>query len=149
MLGLSCGMWDLVPWPGIQYGPPALGALNLNHWTTREVPLKKKKKKKQEKNLAPPIGTRSVSALKELPDKHCRMSWVWWDCGLAGPWGWPARLLPFCSQRRCCLFVYHFSLAGMALYNRILELKSRSEPQKAMIFFFFNFVFLDYTKQIT
>ena len=29
-------MWDLVPWPGIKPGPPAIGA--LNHWTTREVP---------------------------------------------------------------------------------------------------------------
>ena len=34
---LSCGMWDLVPWPGIEFGP-ALGAWNLSHWTTREVP---------------------------------------------------------------------------------------------------------------
>ena len=34
----SCGMWDLVPWPGIDPGPPALGARSLNHWTTREVP---------------------------------------------------------------------------------------------------------------
>ena len=34
----SCGMWDLVPWPGIKTGPPALGVRHLNHWTTREVP---------------------------------------------------------------------------------------------------------------
>ena len=31
-------MWDLVPWPGIEPGPPAVGAWSLNHWTTREVP---------------------------------------------------------------------------------------------------------------
>ena len=32
-----CGMWDLVPWPGIDPGPlPA--AWNLSHWTTREAP---------------------------------------------------------------------------------------------------------------
>ena len=37
-LGLSCGMRDLVPWPGMEPGPPALGAQSLNHWTTREVP---------------------------------------------------------------------------------------------------------------
>ena len=37
-LGLSCGMRDLVPWPGIESGPPALGAQSLSHWTTREVP---------------------------------------------------------------------------------------------------------------
>ena len=34
----SYGMWDLVPWPGIEAGPLALGAKSLNHWTTREVP---------------------------------------------------------------------------------------------------------------
>ena len=39
MQTLSCGMWDLVPWPGIEPGPPALGAQSLSHWTTREVPL--------------------------------------------------------------------------------------------------------------
>ena len=33
---LSCGMWDLVPWPGIETGD--LGARNPSHWTTREVP---------------------------------------------------------------------------------------------------------------
>ena len=35
---LSCGIRDLVPWPGIKPGPPALGAWSLNHWTTKEVP---------------------------------------------------------------------------------------------------------------
>ena len=35
---LAACMWDLVPWPGIKPGPPALGARSLNHWTTREVP---------------------------------------------------------------------------------------------------------------
>ena len=39
-LGLSCSMWDLAPWPGIEPGPPALGAQSLSHWTTREVPEK-------------------------------------------------------------------------------------------------------------
>ena len=39
----SCGlwtpsMWDLVPWPGIEPGPPALGAQSISHWTTRAVP---------------------------------------------------------------------------------------------------------------
>ena len=34
---LSCGIWDLVPWPGIKPKPPALGARSLSHWTTREV----------------------------------------------------------------------------------------------------------------
>ena len=34
---LSCSMWNLVPWPGIEPRPPALGAQSLGHWTTREV----------------------------------------------------------------------------------------------------------------
>ena len=34
----NCGMWDLVPWPGMQPGSPALEAWSLSHWTTREVP---------------------------------------------------------------------------------------------------------------
>ena len=34
---LSCGMWDLLSRPGIKLGPPAMGALSLSHWTTREV----------------------------------------------------------------------------------------------------------------
>ena len=36
---LSCCMWDLFPWPGIESGSPPLGAQSLSHWTTREVPL--------------------------------------------------------------------------------------------------------------
>ena len=35
----SCGIWDLVPWSGVELGPPTLGAWNLSHWTTREVPF--------------------------------------------------------------------------------------------------------------
>ena len=33
----SCGVWDLVPQPGMKPGPPALGARSLSHWTLREV----------------------------------------------------------------------------------------------------------------
>ena len=36
----SCGMWDLVPRPGIELRPPALGVWSLSHRTTREVPSK-------------------------------------------------------------------------------------------------------------
>ena len=38
MRTLSCGTWDLAPWPGIKPRSPALGAWSLSHWTTREVP---------------------------------------------------------------------------------------------------------------
>ena len=36
-LGLSCGMQDLVLWPGMEPGSPALLEQILSHWTTREV----------------------------------------------------------------------------------------------------------------
>ena len=36
---LSYSMWDLIPPPGIEPGPPALGVGSLSHWTTREVPV--------------------------------------------------------------------------------------------------------------
>ena len=35
---LCCTLRDLVPRPGIEPGPPALGAWRLSHWTTRELP---------------------------------------------------------------------------------------------------------------
>ena len=34
----SGGMWDLVPWLGVEPGPPALGAWSFGPWTTRKVP---------------------------------------------------------------------------------------------------------------
>ena len=37
-LGPSCGMRDLVPWPGIEPKPPALEVQSLSHWIIREVP---------------------------------------------------------------------------------------------------------------
>ena len=37
--GLRWDIWDLVPWPGIEPRPPALGAWSLSHWTIREVPV--------------------------------------------------------------------------------------------------------------
>ena len=37
-LSLSCGIWDLVPWPGMEPGPPTLGAWSLSLKTAREVP---------------------------------------------------------------------------------------------------------------
>ena len=38
MPGLSYGIWDLLPWRGVELRPPALGAWSLSHWTTKEVP---------------------------------------------------------------------------------------------------------------
>ena len=36
-LGLSCSMWDLVPWPGIEPRPPALGVQSLSYWECRAL----------------------------------------------------------------------------------------------------------------
>ena len=33
---LVVAMWDLVPWSGIEPGPPALGVWSLSHWTTKK-----------------------------------------------------------------------------------------------------------------
>ena len=35
---LRCDMQDVVPQPGIELGPLALGAQSLSCWTTREAP---------------------------------------------------------------------------------------------------------------
>ena len=34
---LSCPMWDVVPWPGIEPRSPALGVQSPSHWTTTKV----------------------------------------------------------------------------------------------------------------
>ena len=39
MWTVSCGLCSLVPWPGTEHRPPALGVWRFSHWTTREVPL--------------------------------------------------------------------------------------------------------------
>ena len=39
MWTLSCGRWEVVPWPGSRPRPPALAMQSLSHWTTREVPV--------------------------------------------------------------------------------------------------------------
>ena len=37
--GLTYGMQDLIPIPGIEPGPPTLQAQSLSPWTTKEVPF--------------------------------------------------------------------------------------------------------------
>ena len=34
---LSCSMWDLVPWPGMEPRAPALGPWSLSNWNSRKV----------------------------------------------------------------------------------------------------------------
>ena len=40
VLCLSCGMCDLISWPGMELCSPALGVWSLSHWITKEVPTK-------------------------------------------------------------------------------------------------------------
>ena len=35
---LNWSTWDLIPWPEIEPGPPALKAWSLSHWTTGKSP---------------------------------------------------------------------------------------------------------------
>ena len=44
--GFSGSMPDLVPWPGIEPGPPALGEQSLSYWITKEVSKWKFEQKK-------------------------------------------------------------------------------------------------------
>ena len=37
MWTLSCSVWNLGPWTGIEPGPPVLGVQSLSHWAPREV----------------------------------------------------------------------------------------------------------------
>ena len=37
IFNLHCGLWDLVPGPGVEPGPPPLGAWSLSYWTTRKA----------------------------------------------------------------------------------------------------------------
>ena len=79
MQALSCGMWDLVPWPGSKPRPPASEAQSPNHWTTREVPY----------HLFPVGGW-------ETQDGSIYRSNTWW-----GPVSWleDGRLLTVISHR--------------------------------------------------
>ena len=40
MPSLSCGMWDLVPWPRIEPGAPTLGRWSFSQWINKEAPAR-------------------------------------------------------------------------------------------------------------
>ena len=52
MLTLSCSMWDLVPWTGIDSRLLELRAQSLNHWATGEVPVRLSWNEKTGKNVS-------------------------------------------------------------------------------------------------
>ena len=66
MPGFSCCMWHLVPWPGIEPRPPALGAQNLRHWTTREVLITVFKRLSKAQNVAQPTKFLCVTTVKTV-----------------------------------------------------------------------------------
>ena len=35
-LSVSCHVYDLVPWPGMELNPPPLGVGSFSHWTSRD-----------------------------------------------------------------------------------------------------------------
>ena len=37
MQTVSCSMWELVTWPGVKPGLPALGVWSLRHWTRKSL----------------------------------------------------------------------------------------------------------------
>ena len=68
MWTLSWGMWDLVPWPGIEPWPPAQ---SLNLWTTREVPVSGMWRTENLPYLAPDKPQLLTSG------KHFQKHWRW------------------------------------------------------------------------
>ena len=64
---LIWGMWDLIPWPGIEPSFPALGAWSLSHWTTREIPVCRNFSRARSPSMAH-MGTLS-SALPSSPSR--------------------------------------------------------------------------------
>ena len=87
---LHCGTKTLISWPGIEPGPPALGAQTLSHWTAREVPA-------QIFNMIsfllcklPPILLMNAHApkLNTIRDMHGVELWVYCHCNRGCiPWG--------------------------------------------------------------
>ena len=68
MQTLSCNLWHLVPCPGIELRPPALGAWNLTHRITRETLDPRDLSSSHPPSLASPSHTRgSPSAHRTQP----------------------------------------------------------------------------------
>ena len=97
---LRCSMWDLVPWPGIEPGLPALGVQSLSHWTTREVPMAESWSERE---------ASSLGLCPELVHRHfCTDLWPQQVMRPVQTWGWGRRrwqrgnFLQFTSHRLIC-----------------------------------------------
>ena len=91
----SCGMWDRVPWPRVEPGPPALGVQTLSHWTTRELPsyLSKHVVKANFRAVQPQRNHSSCMRLRFLIAKQGLESLV-----LMGVWGSGTTCNVMCSK---------------------------------------------------
>ena len=74
MRTLSCGRWDLVPWPGIEPRPPALGVWSFSHWTTREVPSVVCRLP-VEGTVCPQLGPKTAPCIDSVPFPGCFRHW--------------------------------------------------------------------------
>ena len=72
MWTLSWGMWDVVPWSGIEPRPPSLGVQSLSRWATREVPewitFKTKHLQREDKTLL--LVSQTKGETKRGPNAH-------------------------------------------------------------------------------
>ena len=94
ILNLSCGMWDLVLWRGIEPKPPALGQWSLSHWTTRKVPL------------FCPLPSLFFPSLVNL-----RWNWqkmLWCDCHFKAYNSMTFLIFTILCNHHLCLFQKHF-----------------------------------------
>ena len=87
---LSCGTWDLVPWPGIECVPPALGVRSLSHWPIREV----SGSEILAGDLSESMYRNFSQSLKRYIVTHCGWTLSWWTLML-----FPG----FAFRRQCCI----------------------------------------------
>ena len=74
-------MWDLVPPPGIEPRPAALGTWSLSHWATREVPEELQEALGQVFEMSRPQAPPHLSLLLEESLEFSQNSGRWL------PWG--------------------------------------------------------------
>ena len=98
MLGLSCSMWDLVPWPGIEPRPTVLGAQSLSHRTTREVPASAKSLQSCP-TLCDPID--SSPPVSPIPGILQARTLEWVAISFSNAWKWKVKGKSLSRVRLC------------------------------------------------
>ena len=77
VLVVAC-TWDLVPWPGMEPGPPTLGAQSLNCWTTREITKMREIFVDLYANGKDPVERRKLTEVREKEHYWGNVQ-KWWD----------------------------------------------------------------------